>query len=95
MRYIHLTLLLILPLSLAPSVVLGAGAKPKAEETDDPTGGDRAHRQPAGNQAPAEPKVDDATEKADPDKADADTPPRRKITSRPTSMDIIPSSRAE
>ena len=42
MKHLFLPLLLILPLFLAPVVVLGADAKPKAAETDQPTGGDKA-----------------------------------------------------
>lgn len=86
MRHLFLPLLSILPLFLTPVVVLGAEAKPKAAEADRPSGGD---------QAPNEPKADsDAekrdAEKPDSDKVEADQPQPRKITSRPTSIDIIP-----
>ena len=95
MRHLFLTLLLILPLFLAPVVVLGADPKPKAAGTDQPTGGDKAGQQPAADQAPSDPKADSDADKADADKADPirptpTSPNRERQGSRPTSMDIIP-----
>jgi len=89
MRYFSLTLLLILPLTLAPAVAVAAGAKPKPAAAVRPTGGDKAPQPAAADQAPADPKADSDAEKADPDKTDSEKPKRRKISSRPTSMDVI------
>ncbi len=83
MRHLILPLLLILPLFLAPVVLLGADPKPKAAGNDQPASGDKVQQPPAADQAPDEPK-------ADSDKADADQPKPRKTGSRPTSMAIIP-----
>ena len=83
MRLLFLPLLLILPLFLIPAVVLGADAKPKAAETDQPASGAEARHPPAADQVPAETK-------ADADKPHVDQPKRPMGRSRPTSMDIIP-----
>jgi hypothetical protein len=90
MKHLFLSFLLNLPLFLAPALVLAADPKPKAADSDQPTGGVEAQQQPAAGQAPAVPGADAEAGNADSDKPDADQPKRPKTGSRPTSMSIIP-----
>ncbi|MEI8374681.1 MAG: hypothetical protein WCJ35_17790 [Planctomycetota bacterium] len=85
MRHSFFPLLLILPIFLAPVVVLGADAKPKAGETSQAAGGDK-FQQPATDQAQAEPNAD--TDNADAEKVDFDKPKRPKTGARPTSIAV-------
>ena len=86
MRYLNLPLLLILPISVLPTVVRGADARPKAAVADQPAGGADS-RQAAADQ---DFSGDRDADKADSDNADSDKAKRPKTGSRPTSMAITP-----
>lgn len=81
MKHLFRSLLLNLPLFLAPVVLWGADAKPKTAGTVPPAGGATAD-QPVASQGPAESKPDTD--------ADANRPKRPKMGARPTSIAIIP-----
>ena len=90
MRYLFPSLLLSLPLFLAPAVVLGAGAKPKSADTDQPTSGAKMQQQLAADQAPNESKADADADRVNSDNPEAEPPKRPATGARPTSMFIIP-----